>query len=307
MKKLAKLVINFSLHFILIFLAAVLLKYLGVWIDMARNIPLGAEPGVAAADLAWKSLPIVIYLSMLFALSYSVRRKIPAPAAIICTILLGCLFTAGSSILISRADSLKFAVKPFSALESRPGLILTQSDNAIILLKGSRETRGPRVVSIPGRPLIYQEEPRGPNNSIIGLPALPFGDNSPWFIRSMGLDFNMSAIEMEKRLDGGFLHFAVYAFSLVLFLGSLCFLFDLSKWPLANLFFGALIFRMVLLLETFLNSPEINSILTAFMAGKAPFATSTLITPLAFTVLGILILIYTLLAGIAKKGGYDED
>jgi len=309
MKNLAKLILNFSLHFILLFLAVILLEYLGTWIKMARIIPLGTESGVAASDLAWKALPAVIYFSILSALSYATRRKIPLPVSITCVIILGWAFTAGSSLGIKRAESLNFAVRPFSAMESNPGLLLTRSDNAIILLKTSRETGGPRVVSIPGRPLIYQEAPLGPNNSILSLPALPFGEENPWFIKSVNLDFALSAREMENRLENSFNSFAIYTFFLILLLSSLSSFLNLSKWPLANLFMGALIFRLILSLETFLNTREVNSLLDSFLSGQgSPLRISpTLITPMIFAVLGILILIYTLLTRLARLRRDDED
>jgi hypothetical protein len=304
MKNLAKLILYFSVLFVLVFLAAILLRLLGSWIDMARTIPLGAEPGVAAIELAWKALPVVVYLSVLFALSYAARRKIPVFSSILCVLLLCCGFTAGFSLGISRTGVLQFALKPVSALESMPGLILSHADNSIILLKESSETRGPRVVSIPERPLIYQEVPLGPNNSILSLPAIPFYDNTPWFIRSLELDFNLSAREIEGRFKEDFFSFAVYVFSLILFLSSFRFLMDLSQWPLANLFLGALVFRFILSLETFLNSPEINSLLDSFLTGRLAPAQ---ITPLAFSSLGVLVIVYNLVVRIARPGRIDGD
>ena len=306
MKNLVKLILSFSILFVFLFLIAVLLRYLGSWIEMAKTIPLGVEPGISAVDLAWKALPIPVYISVLLALSYSVRKKIPFPLAIFCIFILGCGFTAGFSLGISRAGALQFALRPVSPLQGRPGLILSRSDSAVILLKDSREILGPRVVSFPEQPLIYQEVPRGPNNTIISLPALSFTDTTPWFIRSLDIDFTLSSREMENRLKNGFIAFGSYAFSLVFLLASLYFLLGLSNWPLANLFFGAVVFRLILTLETFLNSREINDLIGSFLAGRCP---PHFITPLVFCVLGVLIIIYTFLVRIstALKPWPKED
>jgi len=221
----------------------------------------------------------------------------PVPLAIFGILVLGCAFSLGASQGIKRAGALDLALKPVSSLQGGSGLILSRLDNSIILLKGSSDVRGPRVVSIPGRPLIYQDVPLGPNNTILNLPALPFRDDTPWFVRSMAIDFSLSAAELRGRLEDSLLSFAAYAFSLILLLASLRFLVGLSKWPLANLFLGALVFRLIVALETFLNAREINALIDSFLAKRLP---SQLITPAVFCVLALLLIFYTLLVRVAR-------
>lgn len=292
--------IFFSLSFALLFLAAILLGYLSYWINVARIVPVGSLPGTDATDLAWKALPAALYLSILLTLSLSARRKIPIPLTLFCIFVLACIFTVGASLGISRAGNLKPALNPVSPVQGSPGLILSRSDNAMILLRGTTDTRGPRVVSIPGRPLIYQEVPLGPNNTILSLPPLPFGNDTPWLVRSLDIDFSLCAGELKSRLGESLVSFEAYAFSLILLLASLRFLLELSQWPLANLFLGALVFRLILSLETFLNTREINTLIGSFLTGRIP---SMLITPLVFCALAVLVIIYTLLARVARGFG----
>jgi len=266
-------------------------------------IPVAAMPVENAAEAAWKAFPSVIYISVLLALSYTVRKKMPIPMAIICIWVLGAAFTVGASIGINRIEALRPAIRSVASVYGRPGLMLSRSDNTMILLRESSVVRGPRVVSIPGQPLIYQEVPVGPNNTILGLPALPFTEDVPWFIESLGIDFNLSAKEFESRLDDDFSTFAVYAFSLILLLGSLRFIFELSQWPLANLFLGALVFRFILSLEIFLNSSHINGLIVAFFKNKV---LSSMITPLVFCALSVLIIFYTLMASLARSRRSDD-
>ena len=303
MKSIAKLILFFSLVFIILLLITILLRLLSSWIDLVRIIPLVELPMENAMEAAWKAFPATLYLTILLTLSYTARRRIAIPLAIIVIVILGCVFTGGTSIGINRIEALKFALKPVSSIQGRPGLILSRSDNAMILLRESRDVRGPRVVSIPGRPLIYQSVPMGPNNTILNLPALPFGEDTPWFIRSVVIDFSLSAAEMKKRLDNDPVSFAAYAFSLILLLGSLRIVLELSKWPLANLFIGTLVFRGILSLEIFLNTREMNDLIASFLAGRLP---SMLITPLVFSALGILIIFYTLMARIARPRRTDD-
>jgi len=304
MKNFAKLALFFSISFVAFFLAAILLRLMTAWIDLARIIPVDVRPGEGVSGAAWKALPAAIYLSLLITLSYSARRNIPVPHTIISLVTLAFLFSTAATIGISRTEAIGPAFKPVSPIQASPGLIISQADNSIILLKESSDTKGPRLVAIPGRPLIYQDIPIGPNNTTLALPAISFGNDTPWFVRSIGIDFSLSAEELKTRFAGAYLFFAAYAFSLILLLSSLRFLLETSQWPLANIFIGAVVFRLILSLEIFLNSGEINLLLASFLGGRAP---PLLITPLVFFALGMLIIIYTLLTGIVKsKRGRDD-
>ena len=309
MKNVAKLTLFFSLNFAILFLAGVFLGLLSSWIELARFIPLEIRPGENLASLTWKALPVALYLSVLLTLSYTARRNVGIPFAIFGILVLACIFTFGLSLGInSLATSRNGEPNPVfgstSSIRAEPGLVLSRSDNTIVLLRGSADIRGPRVVAIPGQPLIYHETPLGPNNTILSLPALPFADNTPWFVRSLAIDFSLSAGELRGRLESSFLFFAVYAFALILLLVSLRFLLEWSRWPLANLFLGALVFRGIVALETFLNAGEINELLASFLGGRLP---SMLITPAVFGALAVLFIFYTLLVRLARPRRSEDD
>ena len=298
MKNFAKLTLLFSLSFSILFSAALLLRFLSTWIDIARAIPVVVLPGQDAADLAWRALPAALYLTILLILSYSARRKISFPLTLFCTLAMASIFTIGVAAGLDRAENLRPVLRPASPIQAGPGLILSRLNNYIILLRDTSDIQGPRLVSIPDQPFIYQEIPRGPNNTILGLPAISFGNEPPWFIRSLNMDFSLNAEEMRSRFEYNFNYFAVYIFSLILLLGSLRFLLELSNWPLANIFLGALVFRGILALEIFLNSREINALIGSFLGGILP---SMLITPLVFSGLSALLIIYTMLSRLARK------
>jgi hypothetical protein len=173
----------------------------------------------------------------------------------------------------------------------------------VVLLKESGDALGPRVVSLPGRQLFYQEVPMGPNNTVLALPVMPFRDETPWFIQSMFIDFALTAREFEDTLREGYIPFAIYAGALIFLLASLRFLFDLSSWPLANLFLGALAFRGILALDTFLGTKEVNTFLVSFIGQRLP---APYITPLAYCALGVLVILYTLLVHLARGRGAKD-
>jgi len=304
MKNIVRLTLFFSFNFAALFLLAIMLGLLSSWIEFARFIPLEARPGKDIIELAWEALPVALYLSILLALSYTARRYISIAPAIISILVLSCVFFMGISFGMSRAGALEVNFRPVSTVHGGPGLILSRADNAAVLLRHSSDTWGPRVVSIPAQPLLFQEVPLGPNNSILSLPPLPFEDNTPWFVRNLGIDFYLGAAELRGRLEHGFLYFAIYAFFLILLLVSMRFVLDLSRWPLANLFLGALVFRGVVALEAFLNTREINSLIDSLLNERLPFM---FITPAVFGALALLVIVYTLLIRIVRPRRVEYD
>jgi len=96
----------------------------------------------------------------------------------------------------------------------------------------------------------------------------------------------------------------VYVFALILLMVSLRFLFGVSRWPLANLFLGALAFRGIVALEALLNAREVNSLIDTFLTGRL---SPTLITPVIFASLAVLFILYTLLVHIARPRRNDDE
>jgi hypothetical protein len=300
MKTIAKLTIFFSLIFVMFFLTAILLGSISSWINLARVISEEPRAGSSLAESAWMAVSTALYFAILFSLNYSAMRKIHVPLAFICISTLALIFVTGISLGANRMENLGSVFLPVSQVQAEPGLMLSRGDNVIVLLKESSEIRGPRLVSIPGQPFIYQEIPLGPNNTILSLPDLPLGAATHWLIRSVEIDFSLSAGMLKTLFNENFLFFLAYALALIMLLSSLRFILELSHWPLANIFIGALVFRLILSLEIFINSREINVLISSFLAERVH---SSLITPLIFAGLSILILLYTLLTGIARSGG----
>ncbi|MCL2092792.1 MAG: hypothetical protein FWH12_01235 [Treponema sp.] len=295
MKSIAKLTLFYSISFLIIFVSSILFHILASWVLAARTIPVEALSGRDPAEFAWLALPLTLYLSICLTLSYSARRSIAIPLSLICILILSWGFTWGLSLGITRTTILRPALNPVPPISAGPGLILSQRDNAMVLLRETAEVRGPRVIAIPGEDLIYQEIPLGPNNSILNTPAIPFEARVPWFIRSLDMDLGLSARELLSRHDADFYSFAAYAITLILLLASLRFLFELSNWPLVNFFIGALVFRGILSLEALANSREIQALIGTFVGD---WLAPPLLSPLVFTALAVLVLFYTLLSRI---------
>jgi hypothetical protein len=211
--------------------------------------------------------------------------------------ILGSAFCVGITTAAEGFSRLARYIAPAKSL-GNPGLILTQADNAMVLIEDPAEVWGRRVVSIPGRPLLYQETPRGPDNKPIALPPIPFRTGTAWVLESFIIDFSITSRQMDSRFDQGLLPFLTYICALVFLLVSLRFVLGLSKWPLANLFLGALVFRGVLAMETFLNTLEVQEILNSLFGELVPLP---YFSPLIFVFLGLLVCLYTFLSYLARR------
>jgi hypothetical protein len=114
---------------------------------------------------------------------------------------------------------------------------------------------------------------------------------------SLGLDFAMVSEQLFARLQSGFFSFGIYLLSLALLLSSFRFVFELSAWPLANLFFGVLAFRGILRFEVFLDSEETQNLISFFIGRFIP---GGLISPAVYTGIAFLVVVYTLLINAAR-------
>jgi hypothetical protein len=116
-------------------------------------------------------------------------------------------------------------------------------------------------------------------------------------MNGMLTDSALVSEQFGRRMAGGLIPFAIYVGALIFFLVSLRFVMDLSSWPLANLFSGAVVFRGILAFQTFLDSPIIQDFLLAFVDGRIE---GSFLSPAIFAGLGVLILLYTFLVNLAR-------
>jgi len=151
---------------------------------------------------------------------------------------------------------------------------------------------------------LFQAQPSGINNSVLTLPPLPLGAESPWLLKSIGIDLRLNSELVSERFNDGIITFLISAGALIFLLVSLGFIFNLSAWPLANLFTGALVFRLILALERFFYSKEITESLVSFTGNHLP---GQIIVPIIFGIFGLLIYIYSLLVYLAKRRRNEED
>ncbi|MDR2842664.1 MAG: hypothetical protein LBV52_05630 [Spirochaetaceae bacterium] len=298
MKPIASLIAYFGIFFTLIFLGSVSVGFLHVWITAVSTVPM--RPYLGLAEIVQKvewALPFSLYLTIIFSMNYANRHKTPPAAAFLIVVVMSGAFVWGASKGLS--NSRKMAAPPFLIQQQtigKQGLILSQSGTVFTLLDDPAIETGSRVVSIPDKPLIYQELPVDANGNVIPAPPIPFHfGNSNTFATLQ--DLTLSAQNFSKRYDQGLSAFGMWALALILLLCALSFIFEIGEWHIANIFLGIFLFRGLLAFEVFFNSAEIQNYLFDFFRGALRYE---YISPFVFTVIAALILIYVVLYFIAQ-------
>ena len=260
---------------------------------------------IAAAHWA---LTLSLFSSILISLNYIVRRQFLPVAAVACVMLLSFIISFGISAALEQWKAVPPSQTNGIKLGER-GLILSNSLNknntAVVLLNGSSEPLGPRVTSIPGQSLVYQQTVSASysDSSRPALPPVPFGDDTPLFLNNIGIDIRLHAGILQQKYREGFFAYLIFAGALIFLLCSLGYAIKFSVWPLANLFLCTLAFSGILSFITFFNSPEMQEATSAFLNNKLPVS---LALPLIFLGFGILVNLYSLLI-YASKRRYNDD
>lgn len=303
MKNFAKLAINYSLWFIIIFIIATGFRFLSLHVNWVANLPPKPESALtlltAAADWA---LTLALFITILLALSYSARRNFNSLMSVAVIMGLSLFFCILISIFVKNRESIPPSQAALVQLGG-DGLILSGSLNknetAVILLEGNTNSMGPRVISEPEKPLIFQEN----SGANFYLPPVPFGDDTPWFLKSLSIDIRLNSEILHEKFSQGFFPFLIYAGALIYLLSSLGYIIKISVWPLVNLFLGLLIFRGILTFEVFINSPSVLEAIGLFLKNMIPVSFAI---PLIFFILGSLMHLYSFLVFVIKRRAEDD-
>jgi hypothetical protein len=298
MKNLARLALFFSNFFILALLVATGVRFFFIWTSAIRAIPAHiVEPSTALVAAAKASLSTAIYFSVLFSLSYSVRRAMSSAFSIFFLILFTFAFSFGLSLALNRLETVESSARITHKTLGETGLILSSGSVTTVLVGDPADAASPRVVAMPDNPLILRETPAAPGGTFPSLPPAPFYSSDSRIVDTLSRDFNLVSERLFACLKSGAFFFYIHLFSLALLLSSLRFVFEIFAWPLANLFLGALVFRGILSFDVFLNSEETQNLIAFFVGQLIP---SGFISPIIYTVIAFLVLVYTLLAGAAR-------
>ena len=171
MSTIARLALFFSVFFIISFALAGAFEYIRLAGAAAAVIPAGPPVKVGQFTGALREIvPLILYCAILMGLSYSARRGIALPAAILSVFILAGGAALGLSLGLRNLGAANADAPLRSGGETKtlggPGLILSRWDVTVALLGDPGKGEGSRVISIPGRPLIYQETPSGPDNAV---------------------------------------------------------------------------------------------------------------------------------------------
>jgi hypothetical protein len=306
-KNVAKLVLFLGFSFIGLLVFAALLALLQGWTSSALTFPpdtgvLNVFSGISV-DYLYSSLSAAFYLSILLGLNFAVHHRVAYPAAFAVILIFSLVFSGASLLGIGSLGWTKFdaAGKKPPAELAKPGLIITPSPlsgDQWVFLEDPYKPGGARAVFSQGKSLNFQGQ-----GASLARVRLPFFTENNEIFGSISRDIEQSSRIFSARFNAGLLPFCVYAGSLAAFLLSLGCLVNIRFWSLANLFFGALAFRGVLALEHFLNQPHIHQLAASFTGGRF---SESLVTPVVFCALTVLILLYAGLVYLAR-GKISDD
>jgi hypothetical protein len=298
-KKLPRLVLFFSFSFAVLFLVSMGMHFLSLRLDRLHASFQQQEAVLTELIAASRwALSLSVYGGMLLGLHYIAQKKVFAPAGLLCIAVLSTVLAVGIGKLAEHWEKIppeRSVVQPAGG----PGLILSNSSGpsgtVIVLLRGPAEPDKARVVAVPEKPMLYQAEFAGMDTA--GLPPAPFSDNSPWFLKSLAIDIRFNAENLQRQMSEGLAPFLLYIGALVFLLSSFLFIIKFSVWPLANLFLGCLAFRGLLALETFFNSPEMQTLFDSFLQNRLLITLPSLI----FCGIGFIAHIYTFVVYLTKR------
>jgi len=305
--KLVRLAVHFILCFIGVFLVSAGIRFLAMRLDWTRLLTMQSEAlqNEVAAAVQW-AISFSLFCSIILGLCFISREKVFALLAIPCMAVLALGLVYGASLGLDNLGSLVFG-KIKTPPVGGPGLILSNpirpTGIAVVLLDGPSRPGGARIVINYDRAMIYQETFPGKDAFPSSISLAPIGEESPWVFKSVAVDLNLSAENMQHRYNEGLASFLVYAGALVVLLSSFLFIMDLSAWPLANFFLCCLAFRGVLSLETLLNSPDIQGFFNSYLQNYLPISA---VVPIIFCVAGLLLYLYSFLVYLAKRKSGNE-
>ncbi|MDR1149105.1 MAG: hypothetical protein LBK66_10795 [Spirochaetaceae bacterium] len=294
MKNFARFLIFLSLCVITVFIITFGIALLRNWTSAVSLVPItNSIPLDELIKSAGWTLPFTIYLTIILSMNCGKKLKIAPPLVFIFVTAFTSFFAFGVSSGFKNFSNM--AAPPLAINHGTlgyPGLILSRAGVIITMLDQPSNETGSRVVSIEDQPFIYQKVPVGADGTLIKLPPVPFRYKDAWLSNSVLNDLFISGRNIAVRLNEGYVSFWAWLFALIILLVSLGFIFDLSRWPLANVFLSILAFRGILAFEVFLNSDEVIAYLKEFSRGILP---DMFITPVILSAIAVLILIYRIL------------
>lgn len=282
------------LWFIITFVVLSTAHFLAIRINLASMLSFAEKEARIDSLLTagWRSLSLSIYIAMLFGLSYSARYKFPVIPSIIYVMVLSLIWIGVFSLVLNVIQR----GSPWPAEASRylggPGLITVDGDQSQVILQ-KPGLSGMRIIAPPNEPLRYENIQAG-----VESPSVFFRNDSVHFMKTLLDKFTRAGEQCAARLRENVISFFFYILALAFCLSSLRFVFDLSSWPLANLFLGAILFWGVLELEILLDSGQVRSVIHTISGDFFPMF---LLVPLALCLLGLVFLLLGFGNSLIKK------
>jgi len=302
-KGVARLILFTSIFFTFILLTASAVTILQLWIRAAQIIPpapFALLPELLAA--VRQVIPFAMYITILFSLSYSSRRNIPAlVSTLLLTLLVGGFVTGLGEGLDHLERSLGLTESTSAQTQLRTGQMRPYLEGSAILVGMDAGPDLDWVISQPGRPLSVR---RMDASMAADLSDTTLQRSVPSGVQALTAELSTYAEQFRSRRESGRLPYIAYVFSLAFFLASFRFVLQITKWPLADLFLGTILFRWLVALDLFAGSPEVTGLIAELSHPIVPRAYAL---PFGLAVLAFLLNIFMVLNFLARDQSRDRS
>jgi hypothetical protein len=187
---------------------------------------------------------------------------------------------------------------------------LENEESAFVLIGGLAEPDKGRVIAKMGEALVYESandaiSSASLRNEEAVTPLIFFRRDPVQLMGSIQAAFEQVGQQFNTRLNDSRRSFYIYAASIIFCLSCLRFVLNLSTWPLANFFLGALCFGGVLKVGSLFEQDMVRSLLLSVWIDEIPVS---MLEPALFCALGFLLIVAAFIAFLIKKRRrVDED
>lgn len=191
-------------------------------------------------------------------------------------------------------QSLKLAGAAAAQTPLRTGQIRSYGTGSAVLADRDTGPDSDWVIVQPGKPLSLR---RMDASMAADLSITTLQRNVPASMRGLIADLAAYAERFRAHREAGRLPYMAHILSLVFFLASFRFVLQITKWPLADLFLGTILFRWLVSLDLFVGSPEALGYIADLSGSLVPRIYTQ---PFGMAVLAVLLNVFMFLNYLAR-------
>ncbi|MHC6202762.1 hypothetical protein ACYULU_06170 [Breznakiellaceae bacterium SP9] len=268
MKNIIRILSVSLLSFIVLFALLSIVKIIALWTQVLSTASFVIEQA-DIREVFVSSVSLTLYLSILYSLSFALRKRLLTFWALMRIGILSFCFTA---LAIGGLAAFKTEPEPISDF-------INQSKYKSVQVARSN-TPSPDEQTV-----------------------VSFHIESSHFLDGILSDAGAAGVRLLSLFEQDWTHCLLYIGSLVFLIISLQFILRLSTWPLANILAAACAYRGLLALENHLDTQPAKDYFVALFSNRVE---SDLISPCIFIILATIIILCTILVSMLRHRRINE-